>query len=44
MRIEIVHFLGRTMSDPEICAGNGPIGAKLMILGEAPSYEETAAR
>jgi DNA polymerase len=23
--------------------GSGPVGARFMILGEAPSYEETAA-
>lgn len=31
------------MSDKIYVPGMGPIGAKFMILGEAPSYEETAA-
>lgn len=32
------------MTDKVYIPGMGPVGAKLMILGEAPSYEETAAR
>lgn len=31
------------MSDKVYVPGQGPLGAKLMILGEAPSYHETAA-
>jgi DNA polymerase len=31
------------MSEPKYVAGTGPIGARFVILGEAPSYEETAA-
>lgn len=31
------------MSEHKYVPGCGPIGAKLMILGEAPSYQETAA-
>src|SRR5262245_60505795 len=31
------------MSERVYVPGQGPIGARLMILGEAPSYEETAA-
>lgn len=30
------------MTDKKYVPGIGPIGAKVMILGEAPSYEETA--
>jgi DNA polymerase len=32
------------MGDKIYVPGQGPIGAKFMILGEAPSYEETSAR
>lgn len=31
------------MSEHKYIPGLGPLGAKLMILGEAPSYQETAA-
>jgi uracil-DNA glycosylase family 4 len=31
------------MSEKKYVPGMGPMGAKFMILGEAPSYEETAA-
>lgn len=31
------------MSEPKYVPGSGPVGAKLMIVGEAPSYAETAA-
>src|SRR6187402_4003838 len=31
------------MSEKKYVPGTGPIGAKFLILGEAPSYEETRA-
>src|SRR5215471_11394879 len=31
------------MSEHKYVPGMGPIGARMMVLGEAPSYEETAA-
>lgn len=41
--IELRNKSKKKLMDKVYVPGSGPIGARLMILGEAPSYEETAA-